>query len=87
MYKKCCAFCHCGEGSTLGQGDLCLFECSFDLNTCKKLIQQFKEQQFQQQSTSNGGDNDQNSVLYDNYKSTAECNELVVCRIKKIFEK
>jgi hypothetical protein len=38
--SKLCGFCHCGENSSLGQGELSLYDPSIDSNTVKTFLKE-----------------------------------------------
>jgi hypothetical protein len=42
--KKCCGFCHCGDNTSLGLGELYLFESSIDANTQQSILSNIREQ-------------------------------------------
>lgn len=84
--RKYCGFCHCGANSTLGQGDIWLFESTSGFNSCKKYLSQLREKYNLNESTCLNDDYyNFNNVACDS--STREFNDLLINKIKKIFEK
>jgi hypothetical protein len=79
LNKKYCGFCHCGDNSTLGQGDIWLFESTFDLNSCKNYLTKLKEKY-------DGCCLNEDDFNY-NDNNSREANDRIINKIRKIFEK